>query len=146
MQELVIEPVAADSVPQRGHQVLDRAPDRRTRRAALARSKVAKPLEQRLDFLRTLLEMAAALVGRLERLARALARRLLDQAHVLEQGQRRVDDAGARSIFAAGQLLDCADEVVAVARLVRDQLQQDQAKLARFEHPAPSAAALAQTA
>ena len=97
---------------------------------------VAQPLEQRLDLLLALLEMRAAFVGDLERLARAFARRFLDQAHVLEQGQRRIDDARARRIFAAGQLLDRADQVVAVARLVGDQLEQHEPELAAFEHPA----------
>ena len=83
--------------------------------------------------------MPAPLVGHLERLTRAVARRFFDQAHVLEQSQRRIDHSGARRIFAAGQVLDRADKVVPMARLVRDQLQQDQPKLARFEH-APAAA------
>src|SRR3546814_5249968 len=49
------------------------------------------------------------------------------------------DDAGAWRIGAAGQFLDLADEVIAVARLVGDQLQQDEPQLAAVEHPAPAA-------
>ena len=46
-------------------------------------AKSVEPLEQRLDLVRFLLEMRAALVGDLERLARPFARGFLDQAHVL---------------------------------------------------------------
>src|SRR3546814_7173348 len=41
---------------------------------------------------------------------------------------------------AAGQLLDPADQVISVPRLVGDQLQQHQPQFAAVEHPAPAAA------
>src|SRR5258708_21516514 len=85
--------------------------------------------------------MLASFIGHLERLARAFDWSFLDQPHVLEQGERRIDDARARRIFAAGQALDRADEVVAVAWLIGDQLQKHEAKLAALEHPAAAAAA-----
>src|SRR6478672_3227909 len=89
--------------------------------------------------------MRPALAGRLERLARPLACGFLDQPHVLEQSEGRIDDAGARRIFAASQFLDRADEVVSVARFISDELQQHEPELAAFEHapctPAASAAA-----
>src|SRR5687768_6802806 len=89
--------------------------------------------------------MRAALASDLEGLARPFARGLFDEAHVLQQGEGGIDDAGARRIFAAGQVLDRTDEVVAVTRLVSDQLQENEPKLSGFEHapapPAPAAAA-----
>jgi hypothetical protein len=72
---------------------------------------------------------------------RARRRGLFDVAHVLEQGEDRINHAGARDVQAAGQFLDRADELIAMARLVGDQLEQDQAKLARIEDPPAPAAA-----
>src|SRR6185503_5673972 len=54
----------------------------------------------------------------------------------LEVGQGGVDDAGARRIEAAGPLLQRLDEVVAVARLLLDQIERDEAQIARGEHAA----------
>src|SRR5258705_254379 len=82
--------------------------------------------------------MRAAFVGDLERLTRTLARSLLDQAHVLKQRKGRINHAWARRIFAAGHILDRADQIVAGARLVGDQLQQHKTKFAGFKHPPPS--------
>src|SRR5206468_2874231 len=55
--------------------------------------------------------------------------------------QRRIHNPRARCVFAAGQLLDRADEVIAVAWFVRDQLEQDESKLAASKHAAAVAAA-----
>jgi len=120
---------------ERRHQILDRAADRRAGARPLVGREVSEPLEQGLDLVRALLEMLAALVRGLEGFARTLDRRFLNQAHVLEQRQRRVNDTRTRRIFAAGQLFDRPDEIVAVARLVGDQFQKHQAKLAALEHP-----------
>ena len=87
-----------------------------------------------------LVEMGRAFVGHGERLARSLGGDFLDQPHVGKHRQRRIDHARARRIIAPGQLLDRADEVIAVARLVGDQLEQDEPQLARAEHPPPPAA------
>ena len=59
-----------------------------------------EPLEQRLDLFLLLGEMVLAVGGDLEGLARPLGLHLVDQAHILEHGQRRIDDARARRIFA----------------------------------------------
>src|SRR5947209_10680290 len=85
--------------------------------------------------------MSATLVGDLERLSRPLARSFVDQPHVLEQRQRRIDHARAGGIFAVGQILDRSDEVVAVTRFVGDELEQDQPQLATLEHPSRAPAA-----
>jgi hypothetical protein len=109
----------------------------------LAWRKIREALEQSVHFLLALLDMLAALVGDLKRFARTLARRFLDQSHVLEQGQGRIDYARARRIFAARKFLDGADEIITVARFVCDQLQQDEPKFAGLEHaavPAPTPA------
>src|SRR5690349_23197290 len=49
----------------------------------------------------------------------------LQMAHFLEHGQRRIDRAWAGRVLAVEHLLDDADELVAVARLLLDQGQQD---------------------
>src|SRR5690606_37591840 len=101
-----------------------------------------QPLEQRRNLAATLVEMGAARLGDREGLARATRTRLGDQVHVLEHGERRVDHPRARRIGAFGQRLDGADEIVAVARLVGDQLQEDEAEFAAVEHPAAPAATM----
>ena len=55
-------------------------------------------------------------------------------AGFLEVGQRRVDDAGARAVGAVGTLLQGLDDVVAVARLLGEQGEDDQAEVAVTEH------------
>ena len=69
MQQFLVEPVAADAMAERSHQILDRPADRRTGTFGRARRKIAQALEQRFDLFLALLEMGPALVGRLERLA-----------------------------------------------------------------------------
>jgi hypothetical protein len=64
-------------------------------------------------------------------------------ADIFEQGQRRIDDAGARAVGAADLLLDGADDVVAMARLFRNQLQHDKAEVALIEDAPPAAASAA---
>ena len=62
-----------------------------------------------------------------------------DRGHVVrlfEEGQRRIDDAGARAVHARGLLLDRLDQIVAVARLLLDEIERDQAEVARGEHAA----------
>ncbi|SBV36867.1 hypothetical protein STPYR_11797 [uncultured Stenotrophomonas sp.] len=66
-----------------------------------------------------------------------------DQAHVLQQCQRRVDHAGAGCIGAVEQLADQLDQLVAVARLLFDQCQQQQAQVAAAQWPARAAIAAA---
>src|SRR5687768_11086637 len=79
--------------------------------------------------------MGPALVGRLIDFLGRLRLGLDDQAHVLEHRQGRIDDAGARRIMALGHLLDRLDQLIAVARLIGDQLEQHEAKFAALEHP-----------
>jgi hypothetical protein len=69
------------------------------------------------------LEIGAALVGRLEHLFRILGFLLGDEIHVLEHGQRRIDHPGTGGIIALGQILDRLDQLIAVTRLVGDQLE-----------------------
>ena len=65
----------------------------------------------------------------------------VDQSHFAQHRQRRIDDARARRIGAAGAFLDGADQVVAVTGLVGDQFEQHEAQFAAVEHPPPAAAA-----
>ncbi len=101
---------------------------------------IAQPGHDDLQRRRLGFKVRAALVGDGEEFLRAIAARLLDQALLFEHGERRIDHAGARYIETARQLLDRPDEFVAVARLVGDQLEQDQAKLVGIEDPAAPAA------
>jgi hypothetical protein len=101
-----------------------------------------QPFEQGRHLLGMLRQMRAADPGDREQLLGAFCLLLGDMIHVIEHGQRWVDDAGARGISAAGPILDLADQVVAVARLFLDQLEQDEAQFAPVEHP-PAASAFA---
>src|SRR4051812_34844953 len=150
VQPVLVRVVASHAVPQGGEKVADGTADRRAARLLILFAKAGEAGDQRVDLVLALGEMRLALGRDGEGLARALGRLLLDQPHVLEHGEGRVDDSRARRIGAPGHLLDRADEVVAVARLVRDQLEEDEPELARIEHaprasaaaaPAPAAAA-----
>src|SRR5690606_4145155 len=60
---------------------------------------------------------------------------LSDQALVGEHRQRRVDHARARRILTARTLLDRLDQVVAMARFLRDELEQQQAQRGTPKQP-----------
>ena len=57
-----------------------------------------------------------------------------DVADLFEVGQRRIDHAGARRIPTGGLLLKHLDDLVAVARLLGDQRQRQQAHVALRQH------------
>src|SRR5271170_5551270 len=55
--------------------------------------------------------------------------------HLLQHGQHRINHTRTRSICPAQPLLDRLDDLVAMARLLRDQLQNDVTQIARAEEP-----------
>src|SRR5690606_21137630 len=55
--------------------------------------------------------------------------------HVVEPGERRIDDARARAVAAAEALLDRLDQFVTMARAFRDHGEQQQPQLAIIEEP-----------
>ena len=136
MQRLLADAIARDPVPDRGQKIADRPLDRPAAGALAIAAEAFEAGEQSLDLLLILGKVGAALFGRGKRLARPALARFLDQAHVLEHGECRIDDPRARRIDAVRQFLDRADQIVAVAWLVSDELEKDQAKLAGVEHPA----------
>ena len=52
MQQLLVEPVAADTVAERGHQIFDRPANCRPSHRTVARLEVGQPLEQAFDLVR----------------------------------------------------------------------------------------------
>ncbi len=83
----------------------------------------ADPLDLRdggVDAVPMLGEMRAALLGQAIELARALD---VDGgvADLLEIGQRWINHAGARHVEAVGKIVEGLDDLVAVARLLRDE-------------------------
>ena len=142
LEQLLVPALVGDAVAQRGHEVADRPADLGPLAVPPALAAAFQLLDQFVDFLGIFGKVRAALVGRLEHLLRILRLLLGDEAHVLEHGQSRIDDARARRIIAPGHLLDRLDQLVAVARLVGDQLEQHQAQLAALEHPLAVAAAM----
>src|SRR5690606_9863044 len=63
-----------------------------------------------------------------------------DQGLVGQHRERRIDHAGAGRIVPARTLLDSLDEVVTVARLLGDELEQDKPQLLAAELPAAAPA------
>jgi hypothetical protein len=57
-------------------------------------------------------------------------------AGLLEEGERGIDDAGARGIKALGLFLDGLDQVVAVPRLLLDEIERDEPDIAARKHAA----------
>src|SRR4029077_12279953 len=62
-------------------------------------------------------------------------------AEFLEQSERRVDHAGAGAVGAADLVLDRLDDLVAMPRLLGDQIENDQPQIAMGEEPAKPAPA-----
>src|SRR5581483_6516234 len=86
------------------------------------------------------LQIFLALLGGRVELAVTLSRRHSRQAFFFEQRQRGVHHAGAGRIGAGKPLFDGLDDLVAVARLVGNQLQDHQPQMARVEQPLAHAA------
>ena len=64
-------------------------------------------------------------------------------AELLEHGERRIDNSWAWAVGAADVLLDRLDDLVTVARLFGDEMENDQTKVAVREEPAePGSAAM----
>src|SRR5262249_37220637 len=59
-----------------------------------------------------------------------------DVARLLEIGEGRVDDARARRVPARRLVFEHLDDLVAVARLLRDQRERDQPQVALRQHAA----------
>src|SRR5262249_10096601 len=115
------------------------AADRRTVGLLAHCRKRGQTGEQRLHLCRVGGKIGRARLGDRERLAGALRLCPFDVPQILEHRQRRIDDAGAGRIGPAGQLLDGADEIVAMPGLIRDELEQDEPQLSRIEQ-APTTA------
>src|SRR5260221_10233322 len=127
---LLGEGTARQPKPQREPQVFHRTEDRRRRRAAMCRAPRGDPREQRIDRLTVRRQQRHAGLGNGMQLLAALARTDGYVAQLFEHGQRRIDDARARAIGAGQHLLDRLDDLVAVARLFRDQMQHDETQVA----------------
>lgn len=139
MKPFLVEAFLRKLMPQGGHDIGDSPLDRCAIGLRAMFAMLLEPFEQRFNFLSFFLQMGTAFPGCLERLAARLALPFLDQSHVLEQSERRINDSRAWRVVAAGQLLDRPDKIVTVSRLVGDQLEQDESQLATFEHPSAPA-------
>jgi len=90
-------------------------------------------LEHRIDEVAVLFEMRAARVGDGAELFCTLGLRR-DVARLFQIGECRIDDARARRIPARGALFEQLDDLVAVAWLLGDQRERDQAEVALRQH------------
>ena len=90
--------------------------------------------EDRVDLGAVGGEKRLALGGQRIELAPALILGGGGVAHVLDQGQRGIDDAGARAVAAADPLFERLDDLVAVARLLGHQGENDEPEIAAVEH------------
>src|ERR1700751_870801 len=89
------------------------------------------------------IEVSPAFGGDRMQLFRTIAGADRHMTEFLEQGQRRINNAWAWAVGAADPLFDRLDDLVTVPRLFRDEMENDQAKVAmREEAPEPGSAAL----
>src|SRR5215472_15420697 len=95
---------------------------------------VGHPAEDPLDDGFLLVERGRAGLGDAVELLAALGVLHGDVAELFEQGQRRVDHAGARRIGAPDLVLDGLDDLVAVTGRLADQLEDHEAQVALIEH------------
>src|SRR4029079_14334822 len=94
-----------------------------------------EPIHNGFDKIAIGLEISLALGGDFIELFRAFA--LAGKvAGLLQEGEGRVHDAGARAIDTAGLFLDHLDDLVTVARLFCDEGKNDKFQIALCEHPA----------
>src|SRR5262249_38518406 len=89
-----------------------------------------KALEHRVDEIAVLVEIGAAVVGDGVEFLGALGLRR-DVTGLLEVGECRIDDAGARRVPARRLLLHELDDLVAVTPLLGDQRQREQPQVPR---------------
>src|SRR5262249_24582456 len=101
---------------------------------------MADAREDLLDQRLVLGETGAAIGCDLVAIARSLVGSGAHVPHIHQKCQRRVDRTGARTIGAAGALLDGANDVVAVTRLLADEGQHDVSQLPVVEEPLSLAA------
>ena len=120
---------AAEAMPQYRTKVVQGATNRRAIRLIARRREVSEAGEQRIHLRRIGGEIGTASLCDGKRLSGALQLGPFDVAQVLEHRQRRIDDAGAGDISAPRQILDRADEVITVPRLIRDELEQDEPQI-----------------
>src|SRR5579871_5882254 len=99
--------------------------------------------EQRLDGGAVGIEVGASLGGDGMQLLAAVAGRDGHVPEFLQHGQRGVDHARAWAVGAADALLDGLYDLVAVPRLLGDEMEDNQAKVTMGEEPAQSGASAA---
>src|SRR5262249_47486690 len=129
-------------------QVVHRAADLRRRAAAIGARDLVHAPEHGIERALVLGEERAPRLGDGVELLARLGGGHRRVAELLEQGERRGDDARARAGPAGEALLDRLDDLVAMAGLVREQGQNEEAQTALLEHPPaaePAAMAAAMT-
>ena len=99
--------------------------------------------EHGVDASLVLRKRCAAFVGGLIELAAGFAVDRPDEALVFQQRQGGIDHAGAGPVGAARAVFQFLDQLVAVARLLGDQGQDHEAKVAVLQEPADPTAAMA---
>ena len=121
---------------EREAQVLHRSQDLRGRTTAMGAAGLLHAREQGVHGGAVGVEVGAALGGDRMQFLAAVTGGDRYVAEFLEHGQRGVDHAGAGAVGAADALLDRLDDLVAVARLLGDQVEDDQAEVAMGEEAA----------
>src|SRR4029077_2162006 len=98
-----------------------------------ALAECAQPIKNGVDNLAIGIEISAAFLGDGVELLRAFGGSG-DIAGFLQIGQGRIDDAGAGAVPVRGLLFEQLDDLVAVARGLRDQRQRNEAQVALGQH------------
>src|SRR5262249_38753677 len=123
---LLRERSARHADAERHSEVLHRAQNLRRWTAAIGGTHLAHAGQDPPDRAAMGVEVSRALRGYCVELLAAVAGCDGGMAELLEHGERGIDHAGARAVRAAELVFDCLDELVAVPRLLRDQLQDEQ--------------------
>jgi putative ATPase len=131
--------IARQAVLKHFAQIAHCPTDRRAIGAFRTRTQFGELGHRRINLFGAFSQMDRAGMGDRKEFSRALILRLLDQRHIGEQGQRRINHPRAWRIGPAGPVLNLADQIIAVARRFLDQLEQDEPQFTRIEHPASTA-------
>lgn len=122
------------TIAQDGVKIAHRAANRRTFGPFALITHRLEPRNDARDFFGLFGKLRATRLGCGKGLSRTSFSFLDDQAFIDQQRERGINDTGTWRIFTARQIAHRPDQVIAVARLLADKVEQKQAQFAACEH------------
>ena len=135
------EKSAREAQSQRELQVFHRSQNLRCGAAAVGAAGLDHAGEESIDCTMVGIEESPTLRGNLVQLLPTLAGADRHITKLLEESQRRIDDAWTGAVGSGDLLLNRLDKLIAVPGLLGDELQDDQAKVAMGEEAAEASSA-----